>query len=121
MYENLKKDVENYLGRWDESMTEEEFKDSLGDVINYGCAGGTVSGLIYYKDTTAFYEKHKAAINTLLSDVLLATNLCPEDLFSGKWEAGDPLALETNNQNLLAWFGFEEAASMVAIDLGWEV
>ena len=32
-----------------------------------------------------------------------------KELFGDRWELEDPLALENHNQNLLAWFGFEEA------------
>ncbi len=32
----------------------------------------------------------------------------PSDLFGEKWDKEDPLAQECHNQNLLAWFGFEE-------------
>ena len=42
-------------------------------------------------------------------------------LFGDKWETDDPMALATFNQNLLAWFGFEETARRMADALGWEV
>ena len=32
----------------------------------------------------------------------------PSELFGDKWDKEDPLAQTTCNQNLLAWFGFEE-------------
>ena len=32
----------------------------------------------------------------------------PKDLFGDKWDDGDPFARDVLNQNLLAWFGFEE-------------
>ena len=50
------------------------------DVLHNGCCSGVVSELIYYYDTVRFY----------------------------KWDKEDPLAQDDFNQNLLAWFGFEE-------------
>ena len=32
----------------------------------------------------------------------------PIDLFGNKWDKEDMLAIDIYNQNLLAWFGFEE-------------
>ena len=32
----------------------------------------------------------------------------PSELFGDKWDKEDPLAQDDYNQNLLAWFGFEE-------------
>ena len=32
----------------------------------------------------------------------------PSELFGEKWDKEDPLAQDDYNQNLLAWFGFEE-------------
>ena len=38
----------------------------------------------------------------------------PSELFGGKWDGEDIFAEETTNQNLLAWFGFEETARNLA-------
>jgi hypothetical protein len=42
----------------------------------------------------------------------------PSELFGDKWDKNDPLALDTQNQNLLAWFGFEEMAFKLAGSAG---
>lgn len=79
------------------------------DVLYHGCQSGTVGFLIYYNQTTAFYVKHKEEINTLLYEIMESTGLySPTELFGDKWDKEDPLAIEDYNQNLLAWFGFEE-------------
>jgi hypothetical protein len=36
------------------------------------------------------------------------------DVFGSKWDSEDPFAEDTSNQNLLAWFSFEETGK-------WEV
>ncbi len=79
------------------------------DVLYYGCQSGTVGFLIYYSDTVAFYKKFRTEINELLYLTMSSTGLySPQELFGNKWDNEDPLAIEDFNQNLLAWFGFEE-------------
>lgn len=86
---------------------------ALDDLQQGGCQSGMVSSLIYYKDTLKFYNNHKTDINSLLSETLEETGLSVSDLFGDKWDDSDPLAIDTMNQNLLAWFGFEESAYRV--------
>lgn len=84
-------------------------KHIFTDVLYYGCQSGIVSNLLYHKDTLAFYQRFKQEINSLLYDVMASTGLySPSSLFGDKWDNEDPLVIETQNQNLLAWFGFEE-------------
>ena len=82
-----------------------------------GCASGACRDLVYYEQTKRFYETYKHEINELIyeSDY---DNLA--DLFGGDWDTYDPLALEEYNQNLLAWFGFEETLTNIAYKFGIE-
>ena len=104
----LMDDVIDYvLDKWDNYSNNR--RAIFSDVLEHGCVSGVVGHLIYYADTTKYYKDHKDEINTLLYDTLSeygSTN--PSDIFGDKWDKEDPLALETQNQNLLAWFGFEE-------------
>lgn len=81
----------------------------LDDVVTQGCQSGVVSGLIYYSDTLAFFHSHKGEISQRLCDLVEDTGCSIDELFRD-WDTTDPLAGETHNQNLLAWFGYEEAA-----------
>jgi len=83
------------------------------ELMEHGCQSGMVSGLIYYYDTCKFYQDHKEEINALLYETLESTGLSVSQLFGEKWENDDPLALEQFNQNLLAWFGFEETVRQI--------
>ena len=79
------------------------------DVLNYGCRSGIVGELIYYSDTVRFYKQYKEEINDILYAAMSGTGLySPSELFGDKWDKEDPLAQDDFNQNLLAWFGFEE-------------
>jgi len=105
----LKNDVKQICeGYIDEYDSEQDFIDEL---MRCGCQSGMIGELVYYSDTLEFYNDHKTAINDLLSDMLsdYGTQL-PGDIFGDKWDSNDPLACEQNNQNLLAWFSFEEIA-----------
>lgn len=81
------------------------------DLMQGGCSSGIVTELIYYKDTIKFYKKYKKEIQELIKEILLDTGekSLPE-IFGKSWDGEDIFAEETQNQNLLAWFGYEETA-----------
>ena len=84
------------------------------DVLYMGCVSGIVSELVWYSQTVAFYKKYRNEINTLLYELIDGTGLHSlTDLFGKNFDAEDPLALNTHNQNLLAWFGFEETLRII--------
>lgn len=87
----------------------------LTDLAKGGCESGMVGELIYYRDTCAFYAEHAKAIGSLLASNLDDMGVkSPAELFGSKWDASDPLAQDDTNQNLLAWFAFEETARQLA-------
>lgn len=89
-------------------------KDIFKDVLYYGCKSGIVGALIYYSDTTAFFKKYREEITSLLYDAMNETGYyAPSDLFGDKWDKEDPFAQDISNQNLLAWFGFEETLRLI--------
>ena len=91
-------------------------KHIFTDVLYHGCQSGMVGFLIWYSDTTAFYKKYIEEINTLLYNVQSSTGLYGmKDLFGKKWDEEDPLVIEDYNQNLLAWFGFEETLRNIGL------
>ena len=103
----LLKRVCNYvIDRWSDY---DDKKGIFTDVLHYGCQSGIVGELIYYHDTVRFYKQYRQEINSLLYDLMNGTGLySPTELFGDKWDKEDPLAQDDYNQNLLAWFGFEE-------------
>lgn len=103
----LTKDVIDYiLNEWDEY---DDKKDIVLNVLNDGCQSGFVGHLVFYNQTTAYYKEHKEEINELLYNIMDDCGIyVPLELFGDKWDKEDPLALYQYNQNILAWFGFEE-------------
>ena len=93
----------------------------MEDLLQYGCQSGMVSELIYYCDTMKFYKRHKEEINGLLYEMAESIGEEPSGLLGDRWDKEDPLALQEGNQNLLAWFGFEESARNLASKLGLEL
>ena len=98
----------------------EERKTYLQDLTQHGAISGMVSGLIYYHETTQFFNEHRDEILAMLHELKEETGLDEKGLFGDKWNDWedlledetddlDPLA-DTNNQNLLAWFAVEELA-----------
>lgn len=81
---------------------------------NLSCENGSISELIYYSETLKFYQNYKKEINKLLAERIDATGDSLNNT-SADFDEGDPLCLETHNQNLLAWFAFEEVASQIYI------
>ena len=95
----------------------EDKKDIFLSVMNDGCKSGACRDLIYYGQTKRFYENYKHEINELIYKNNY-DNLA--NLFGSDWDIHDPLALEEDNQNLLAWFGFEETLTQIAYKFGIE-
>ena len=102
----LLKRVCNYvIDRWSEY---DDKKHIFTDVLNYGFIPSEHSRNLS-QDTVRFYKQYKEEINNLLYDAMDGTGLyAPSELFGDKWDKEDPLAQYDYNQNLLAWFGFEE-------------
>jgi len=92
------------------------------EILYNGLQSGIISELIYYSDTLAFYKRYKKNIQALLSNTMNELGeYNPANIFGKNWDTEDPLAQDTTNQNLLAWFGFEETARDIAYRLGYEL
>ena len=95
---------------YDWLTSDDDAQGMYDDLQQGGCQSGVVGELIYYSDTVPFYLKHQKEIDALLYELCSDTGCAPWELFKDKWDDEDPLAREYLNQNLLAWFGFEETA-----------
>ena len=102
------------IHNWDKY---DDKNDIFLDVMKYGCSSGVCRDLVYYEQTKRFYETYKYEINELIYKSDYA-NLA--DLLGSDWDIHDPLALDEDNQNLLAWFGFEQTIINIASKFGIE-
>lgn len=111
---NLKEMLENLLseekGLVDEvvetildcnASDDDEIKNYIENVLTYGCVSGMVSGLIYYADTQAFFNRHQDEIFEIYNELL-----------SEGMEFNQEI-----NSNFLAWLGYEETIRRIANDL----
>ena len=103
--------IDYYIDDYDSYSDDESFIKGMEDLQRYGCVSGMIGSLIYYDDTTKFFDKYKEEINELLSNLIDGTGLSMQELFGDKFDNEDPLVLDYSNKNLLAWFGFEETAN----------
>ena len=97
----LEKDVLNYI--IENYEDDEEIKMFFEDLQNSGCVGGMISHLIYYEDTHKFFDEFQGEIEEL-----------KEETEGGM---GEPLKIEGDIKNWLAWFGFEETAYKIYNEL----
>lgn len=97
-------DSEDYNG----DTLQERLKGRLKD-IQHGLSSGIVGRLIHYTDTTAFFQKYRQEIGTLLTNLIEDTGCGVHELFRD-YDKEDPFFAEQYNQNLMAWFAYEEIA-----------
>ena len=103
--------LHNYIDR-NYSDIDNLIKD-MEDLQRYGGVSGMIQGLIYYDETSEFYDKYKDEINDLLSNNLNDYGLSIEEFFKDRFDNDDPLVLDYLNKNLLAWYAFEETAYQI--------
>jgi len=110
--------LEKHVQRWVNRQARDNYEcveDALSDLFRGGCASGMVGHLVYYTDTTRFYRRHREEIDTLLKELCEDTGCTPGKLFEDSaWDQGDFFARGPINRNILAWFGFEETARVLA-------
>lgn len=108
-------------GGWD------AFKQSYGDIVRHGAAGG-VSGFIYYTETSDFFARNRKAILDLLQTM---ANDQGESVFSTVVQlcgdsTDDEIAqtlyglkkeIYTDVSNRLSWMALEQAACAVEYEL----
>ena len=75
---------------------EESVEQWFEDLLQYGCISGMVSGLIYYTETEAFFDKYYYEIMELKEEY--------------EESIGQSMNIPYQLKNHLAWFGFEETA-----------
>jgi hypothetical protein len=95
---------------------------SVFEDVSRGLQTGIISELIYYSDTTKWFKKYRKEIAKMLMDTMNEMGVdSPSDVFGQNWDTTDPFAEDTQNQNLLAWYSFEETARNLSYSLGYEL
>lgn len=118
--------LERAVKKWINGEADDRGDGAVGvlrDLFRGGCASGAVGGLIYYSDTIPFYKRHKKEILALAREQASDFGVSFGQMLEGLngWDKDDPLCEDTQNQNLLAWYGFEETARKLADRAGIEI
>ena len=113
---NLKK-VEGFNSRLEKRVINDllatklsttELKYYINDILQYGCVNGCVSSLIYYKDTTRFFDNYRKEIIEMLEE--------PEKIIyyfnSSSWLDHKRYTVEEKNN--IAWFIYENIVYRIA-------
>ena len=79
-----------------EVLEHDDPQSFFDDLQQHGCISGMVTSLIYYTDTHAFYNKHYEEIEELRTEY--------------ESSIGEPLQINNDLKNFLAWFAFEQVA-----------
>ena len=99
----------------------EDLLTHMQEILQHGCVSGVVNDLIYYSDTTKFYNKHKADIMAMLQEAMQNQGVSsPYEVFGDKFDKDDYFIKDTQNQNLMAWFGYEETLYHICNELELE-
>lgn len=70
----------------------EDRKAYLQDLTEHGAISGMVGGLIYYHETTEFFDTHKDEIVAMLDEMKEETGLDESKLFGDKWKTVEEIA-----------------------------
>tara|TARA_R100001377_G_scaffold81588_1_gene61205 strand:+ start:823 stop:1167 length:345 start_codon:yes stop_codon:yes gene_type:complete len=81
-------------------------KDQINEVVLHGCVNGSVSELIYYKDTSAFHDAHEDEIWDMVGESAESQGLTILEFLATL--KGGHVGTMYQLKNLLAWFAVEE-------------
>lgn len=118
--ENLKGDnkltnyvIDHYIDESSNYTSVDELLKSMEDLQEHGCISGMINELMYYDDTSKFFDEYKDEINEIVSDLTQNSGFSLEGLFGSNFDKNDPLIIDYYNKNLLAWFSFEEVSNKI--------
>lgn len=86
-----------------EALSYHNIESFFSDLLQHGCVSGMISSLVYYIDTSDFFDRHYSEIE--------------EIRFELEESIGSPLQPKGDLKNWLAWSGFEETARKIADEL----
>lgn len=101
-------------------LSEADNYEHLEDYMTTILCEGNVNGMREKYIHEDFFNNHKSDIFELINVSLdLYGFNTREDMFAGLWDLEDQWLRQQNNQNLLAWFCFEEIVREIGIS--WDL
>jgi hypothetical protein len=99
----------------------EERVHFINNVLRNGCVSGTVGGLIYYSDTTKFYQEFKEEIFELAAEQAEGMGYKNVFEFFKDLNGANDIGSIEQEENLKAWYGFEETLRIIANNLNLDI
>ena len=88
-------------------LTTEELKDHIKDIVQCGCISGIVSSLVYYSDTTRFFNCYRKEILSMLQDP-------DKNIYSEYTYLLDQKKYSVSEKNYLSWFAYDNTVIRIA-------
>ena len=88
-------------------LSTEELKDHIKDIVQCGCISGIVPSLIYYSDTTRFFNCYRQEILTMLTDP-------DKNIYSEYTYLLDQKKYSVSEKNDLSWFAYDNTVIRIA-------
>lgn len=99
------------------NLNEPEDRETyLQDLTQHGAVSGMVGGLIYYHETTEFFDTHRDEIVAMLDEMKEETGLDEEQLFGDKWESVQNIIDDEYNSQLNLEDFENEESYQIALD-----
>ena len=90
-----------------EFYIQEELKDHIKDILQYGCISGTVNDMIYYNDTIKFFNCYRKEILSMLQDP--DKNIYSEYTYLLSYKK-----YSVSEKNSLSWFAYDNTVIRIA-------
>ena len=88
-------------------LSTEELKDHIKDIVQCGCISGIVPSLVYYSDTTKFFNCYRQEILTMLTDP-------DKNIYSEYTYLLDQKKYSVSQKNDLSWFAYDNTVIRIA-------
>ena len=88
-------------------LSTEELKDHIKDIVQCGCISGIVPSLVYYSDTTKFFNCYRKEILSMLQDP-------DKNIYSEYTYLLDQKKYDMLEKNSLSWFAYDNTVIRIA-------
>ena len=88
-------------------LTTKELKDHIKDIVQCGCISGIVPSLVYYSDTTKFFNCYRKEILSMLQDP-------DKNIYSEYTYLLDQKKYGILEKNNLSWFAYDNTVIRIA-------
>ena len=88
-------------------LSTEELKDHIKDIVQCGCISGIVPSLVYYSDTTKFFNYYRKEILSMLQDP-------GKNIYSEYTYLLDQKKYSILEKNNLSWLAYDNTVIRIA-------